>query len=55
MESLELILQNGNASSQYTKEQKEALADKKNNLYKELIKQISPADILPGISSFWKS
>ncbi len=52
MESLELILQNGNASSQYTKEQKEALADKKNNLYKELIKQISPADILPGISSF---
>lgn len=52
MESLELILQNGNAASKYTIQQKEALADKKNNLYKELIRQISPADILPGIAAF---
>lgn len=52
MESLELILKNGNVC--YTKEEKEAMADKKNENYKELIKQITPADILPGILPFLK-
>lgn len=54
MESLELILMNGNACDKYTKEEKEAMAEKKNDNYKELIKQITPEDILPGILPFLK-
>ena len=52
MESLELILKNGDACEKYTAEEKEAMAEKKNDNYKELIKQITPADILPGIMEF---
>lgn len=54
MESLELILKNGKVCDSYTQEEKEAMAEKKNDNYKELIKQITPADILPGIMSFLK-
>lgn len=54
MESLELILSNGNACNRYTQEEKIAMAEKKNDNYKELIKQISPADTLPGIMDFLK-
>jgi len=49
MESLELILKNGNMQDTFTTEEKEKLAEKKNDIYKELIKQITQADILPGI------
>jgi len=49
MESLELILKNGNMQDAFTTAEKEKLAEKKNDIYKELIKQITPADILPGI------
>ena len=49
MESLELILKHGNKADAYTKEEKIALADKKNNHYKELIKKMTKKDILPGI------
>lgn len=49
MESLELILENGNKKEAFTPEEKELLAEKKNDNYKELIKQITPKDILPGI------
>lgn len=52
MESLELILKNGHASGQFTMQEKEAMAEKKNENYKQLIRQISPSDILPGISRF---
>lgn len=52
MESLELILKNGNACDRYTQEEKEALATEKNEFYKELICQITPEDILPGILAF---
>lgn len=54
MESLELILKNGDACDKYTAEEKEAMAEKKNDNYRELIKQITPADILPGIMGFLK-
>lgn len=54
MESLELILSNGNACDRYTQEEKITMAEKKNDNYKELIKQISPADTLPGIMDFLK-
>lgn len=49
MESLEIILEIGNKQSSYTVEEKEKLAAQKNEHYMELIKQITPNDILPGI------
>lgn len=54
MESLELILKNGNAENNYSAEEKARLADKKNEHYKELIKEITPADMLPGVENFLK-
>lgn len=54
MESLELILKNGDACDKYTPEEKEQMAHKKNENYKELIKQMTPADILPGVMEFLK-
>lgn len=52
MESLELILQNGNACDKYTQAEKEAMATEKNEFYKELIHQITANDVLPGIHDF---
>ena len=49
MDSLNLILRNGDKEDSYTQQEKDALAEEKNNNYKELIKQITPNDILPGI------
>lgn len=52
MESLELILQNGNAQDKYTQEEKVAMATEKNEFYKQLLHQITPEDVLPGIHDF---
>ena len=52
MESLELILHNGNAQDKYTQEEKVAMATEKNEFYKQLIHQITPEDVLPGIHDF---
>ncbi|MDA3845488.1 MAG: beta-phosphoglucomutase [Vallitaleaceae bacterium] len=49
MVSLDIILKHGGKLTEYSDIQKEALATKKNNLYKKLINEITPADILPGI------
>jgi beta-phosphoglucomutase len=46
MGSLELIL--ASSPRQYTAEEKLALADEKNEHYKQLIETMSPADLLPG-------
>ena len=51
MESLELILANGHGRV-WSEEEKVRMAEKKNDNYKELIKQITPADLLPGIEEF---
>lgn len=48
MESLELILENSKDHA-YTPSEKMLLADRKNDNYKQLIEQISPGDLLPGI------
>lgn len=48
-ESLELLLKNGNAQNRYTPEEKRELMERKNTCYRELIKQITPRDVLPGI------
>ena len=43
MASLEIILER--ATVEYTPEQKEAFAEEKNNTYRELLKNMSPADL----------
>jgi beta-phosphoglucomutase len=50
MESLEIILEKSSVS--YTIEEKELLAGKKNDRYRELLNNLSPGDILPGVISF---
>lgn len=50
MESLEKILVWGNKQNDFTYEEKEELANLKNKYYKRLLKNITAADILPGIN-----
>jgi beta-phosphoglucomutase len=49
MDSLEKILALGSRGNDFSLEEKEALATKKNEHYVRLIANISPDDILPGI------
>ncbi len=50
--SFEIILEKNNATDKFSAEEKEDLANKKNEYYKEMIEQLTPDDILPGIVSF---
>lgn len=50
MESLEIILEK--ADKKYTEEQKQEMAARKNEYYKELIKGLTPENILPGALAF---
>lgn len=54
MESLERILIKGNKQNEFTLKEKEDLANDKNKYYVELIKHISPKDILPEIENLLK-
>lgn len=54
MESLERILIYGNKQNDFTVKEKEKMANDKNQYYVELIKNISPKDILPGIEKLLK-
>jgi len=54
MDSLERILELGNRQNDFTTEEREALATKKNDHYVTLIQDVSPKDILPGIEQFLK-
>lgn len=47
MESLEIILEK--ADKEYINEEKNSMAEKKNNLYRELLNELTPNDILPGV------
>ncbi|MDS0525154.1 beta-phosphoglucomutase [Clostridium sp. SHJSY1] len=47
MESLEIILEK--AKKTYNNEEKNQMAEKKNYLYRELLNQLTPNDILPGV------
>lgn len=49
MESLEKILEIGGRLDDFSSEEKEVLASKKNDHYLSLITKITPSDILPGI------
>ncbi|WP_050613485.1 beta-phosphoglucomutase [Bacillus testis] len=51
-ESLERILALGNRQNDFTKDEKEELAKKKNDHYVELIAHITNEDLLPGIKRF---
>ncbi len=48
MASLEIILER--AIKRYTEQEKITLAEKKNNIYRELLAKITPADKLPGVA-----
>jgi len=50
--SFEIILQKNNATDKFSPEEKETLANKKNEYYKEMIEQLTPNDILDGILPF---
>lgn len=50
MDSLDRILALGNQTDRYSVEEKERLADEKNEDYKKLILDVTPADLLPGIA-----
>ncbi|MBC8207119.1 MAG: beta-phosphoglucomutase [Kiritimatiellaeota bacterium] len=47
MESLEIILEK--ATREYTDEEKLAMATRKNDIYRESLKNLTPDDILPGV------
>lgn len=47
MESLSIILEQ--AHRHYSEEEQTALAEGKNGIYKELLKELSPRDLLPGV------
>lgn len=49
MDSLERILAFGGLADKYSTAEKEAFCTKKNDHYLELIQEMTPADILPGI------
>ncbi|EAC4315137.1 beta-phosphoglucomutase [Listeria monocytogenes] len=49
IDSLLLILKKDGRENDYTEEQIEALAADKNDFYVSLLKEITPADVLPGI------
>lgn len=50
MESLEIILRRSPIN--YSEDAKQSMAEKKNSFYCELLKRLSPADILPGVTLF---
>lgn len=52
MGSLELILQHGHRENDYTPAEKETLATKKNDRYVELLQDITPKNVLPGVLAF---
>lgn len=52
MDSLELILKAGGHENDYSQTQKEALAAEKNKHYLQLVRTLTPADILPGMKNF---
>lgn len=49
MASLAIVL--GAHADEFTDAQKTEFAERKNNLYKELVRSISPADALPGVDT----
>lgn len=55
VDSLDRILAHGHQSDRYSSQEKVEFAQKKNALYLEMIKKMTPNDILPGIVSLLKA
>lgn len=53
MDSLERILNHGGVT--LTQEEKDRYAGRKNDWYLELVNQMTPADVLPGVEDFLKA
>jgi beta-phosphoglucomutase len=53
MESLEIILEK--SARRYSLEERREMAERKNTHYRELLKGLSPADILPGVINVIKA
>ncbi|MEW7314927.1 beta-phosphoglucomutase [Buttiauxella gaviniae] len=51
MDSLERILRYGGAEQRFSQHQKQILAERKNTLYVESLKQLNPDSVLPGIAA----
>lgn len=52
IDSLNEILRAGGIADKYSEQEKEALADKKNDIYQQMLEVMNPDDILPGIRDF---
>ena len=52
MDSLDRILTYGGKKNDYTQEEKEAMAAKKNEAYVKLLDDLTPDDLLPGVKAF---
>lgn len=52
MESLEVVLNKGDAV--YSEKEKEELAERKNNYYKELLQELTDSAVLPGVKDTLK-
>lgn len=52
MDSLDRILVHGGKENEYTQEQKEKMAAKKNDEYVHLLQDLTEADLLPGVATF---
>ena len=50
MESLEIILQR--SPTKFSDQAKEQMAERKNSFYRDLLKKLTPADVLPGVLRF---
>ena len=50
--SFEIILEENQAEERFTQMEKAEYVKRKNEYYQELIRQITPKDILPGVSGF---
>lgn len=55
MDSLNMILDAGGVSNNYTEEEKVSLANEKNDRYLSLVNKMTPDNILPGIKEFLDS
>lgn len=52
--SFEIILEENQAEERFSAEETEELITRKNDNYREMIRQVTPEDILPGVKAFLK-
>lgn len=52
MASLDIVLRAGGMEDRFSQAEKEALAERKNERYKQLIARMTPDEVLPGVEPF---